>query len=183
MLRIENSAFSPQSLRHLMSGRNLLDLLERHSTFPDGLETESGTRCNDPGGGAWFGRKAEQSHSEPMRCAMGCSCCHTEKCKSRTVRRRDSALDQIICVLYANTPSRPRLLFGSMAALVCDICRETHGLKHYTFCRSNPAFSMRQHLRIHIRLDLRMTVATLRNSVRFTSLFCSAASGCAFSFK
>ena len=29
--------------------------------FPDGLETESGITCIDPGGGGWFGRMAEQS--------------------------------------------------------------------------------------------------------------------------
>ena len=44
-----------------MSCRNLLGLPERRSTLPDGLETESEIHCNDPGGGVWFGRRAEQS--------------------------------------------------------------------------------------------------------------------------
>ena len=44
-----------------MSGRNLLGLPVRQSTFPDGLETESGIHCNDLSGGAWFDRMAEQS--------------------------------------------------------------------------------------------------------------------------
>ena len=51
-----------------MSGRNLLGLPERQFTFLDGLETQSGMHCHDPGGGAWFGRMAEQSpltSSEP----------------------------------------------------------------------------------------------------------------------
>ena len=41
--------------------RNLLGLPDRRSSFSDGLETESGIHCNDPGGGGWFGRMAEQS--------------------------------------------------------------------------------------------------------------------------
>ena len=53
--------FSPQSFPHLTSDRNLLGLRERQFTFADGLETESEIHCNDPGGGAWFGRMAEQS--------------------------------------------------------------------------------------------------------------------------
>ena len=44
-----------------MSCRNLLGLPGRRSTFPDGLETESGIPCIDPRGGGWFGRMAEQS--------------------------------------------------------------------------------------------------------------------------
>ena len=55
-----------------MSGRNLLGQPERHFAFPDALETESGTHCNDPRGGAWLGRKAEQSpltHDENSRVA------------------------------------------------------------------------------------------------------------------
>ena len=44
-----------------MSCRNLLGLPQRRSIFPDGLETESGIPCIDPGGCGWFGRVAEQS--------------------------------------------------------------------------------------------------------------------------
>ena len=44
-----------------MSGRNLLGLPERQFTFPDVLEIESGIHCNDPSGGAWFGRMFEES--------------------------------------------------------------------------------------------------------------------------
>ena len=44
-----------------MSCRNLLGLPERRSSYPDGLETESGIPCIDPRGGGWFGRLAEQS--------------------------------------------------------------------------------------------------------------------------
>ena len=58
---VENSALAPQSFLHLMSCRNLLGLPDRRSTFSDGLETEPGIHCNDPGGGGWFGRMAEQS--------------------------------------------------------------------------------------------------------------------------
>ena len=59
--RVEHSARAPQSFLHLISCRNLLGLPERRSTLPDGLETESEIHCNDPGGGVWFGRTAEQS--------------------------------------------------------------------------------------------------------------------------
>ena len=44
-----------------MSCRNLLGLLDRRSTFLDGLETESEIPCIDPSGGGWFGRVAGQS--------------------------------------------------------------------------------------------------------------------------
>ena len=45
----------------LVSSRNLLALPDRHFTFPGGVETASEIHCNDPGGGGWFGRMAEQS--------------------------------------------------------------------------------------------------------------------------
>ena len=41
-----------------MSCRNILGLLDRRSTFLDGLETESEIPCIDPSGGGWFGRVA-----------------------------------------------------------------------------------------------------------------------------
>ena len=44
-----------------MCCRNLLGMPERCSSFPDGLETESGMPCIDPWGGGSFGRMAEQS--------------------------------------------------------------------------------------------------------------------------
>ena len=58
---VKHLALAPQSFLHLMSCRNLLGLLQRRSTFPVGLETESGIQCIDPGGGGWFGRVAGQS--------------------------------------------------------------------------------------------------------------------------
>ena len=39
---------------------DVLGLRERQFTFLDGLENESEFHCNDPGGEAWMGRKAEQ---------------------------------------------------------------------------------------------------------------------------
>ena len=57
----ENSALAPQSFLHIMSCRNLLGVPERRSTFPDGLEKESGIPCIDPGGGGWFDRLVDQS--------------------------------------------------------------------------------------------------------------------------
>ena len=44
-----------------MSCRNLLGLLDRRSTFLDGLETEWEITFIDPSGGGWFGRMAGQS--------------------------------------------------------------------------------------------------------------------------
>ena len=58
---VKNIALVPRSFLHLMSGRNLLGLPERHSILPDGLETESGIHCSDLGGGGLFGRMTEQS--------------------------------------------------------------------------------------------------------------------------
>ena len=46
--RVENIALAPQSLLHLMNCRNLLGLPDRRSTFPDGLETESGIPASIP---------------------------------------------------------------------------------------------------------------------------------------
>ena len=62
-----------------MSSRSLLGLPGRHSTFPRGLETESGIHCKDPGGEAWFGPMAEQSlltGYEP-KCLIVISSLHT----------------------------------------------------------------------------------------------------------
>ena len=52
-----------RSPHRLTSCRNLLGLRFRHSTFHDGLESESGIHCNDPGGGFWFGRMAADGGS------------------------------------------------------------------------------------------------------------------------
>ena len=50
----------------------LVALPERRSTVPDGLETVSGIHCNDPGGGVWFGRMAEQSQlTQIVKSVMG----------------------------------------------------------------------------------------------------------------
>ena len=51
-----------------MSCRNLLGLPQRRSNFLDGLDTEPGIPCIDPGGGGWFGRVAEQF---PLTSLMG----------------------------------------------------------------------------------------------------------------
>ena len=58
---VKQLALAPQSFLHLMSCRNLLGPGERRSTFPDGLETESGIPCIDPAGSGWFDRVAQQS--------------------------------------------------------------------------------------------------------------------------
>ena len=58
---VKNLALAPQSFCQFMSCRNLLGLPQRRSTFPDGLETESGIPCTDPSGGGWFVRVAQQS--------------------------------------------------------------------------------------------------------------------------
>ena len=58
---LKNIALVPQSFLQHVSCRNLLGLPERSSTFPDGLETESGVPCIDPRDGGSFGRMAEQS--------------------------------------------------------------------------------------------------------------------------
>ena len=59
--RVLNSVLAPQSFLHHMSCRNLLDLPDRWSTFPKGLETESGNHCIDPAAVAGLAEWLDQS--------------------------------------------------------------------------------------------------------------------------
>ena len=61
MSRVENRAPAPPSFFHLMLCRNLL-LLERRSTFPDGLETDSGIPCND----SIFGKRSTIERTDEL---------------------------------------------------------------------------------------------------------------------